>query len=322
MGEDSGSGVGTQLREFAAALGVLYEAACVGRWEGVTKFLATYLGVRSVEIVDRGSRGRPSAPIRLIDDQGLHSSRGRRRASTMVAGLVTEPAVGEERREALAALEEQLGRLLALAERRDEERRRRREAQATLDRLDLAVLLYDSRGRLVFVNEGARVAANAEPTIELDGEGLRLADPERQQALNRAVARMIAASTDPGARLADHLEVPRAGRRPLRLLVVPLHAEAEPGAGACAVFLSDSEAGIEAPAHILQRHYGLTQAEARVVAKLLQGGSLDLVAEQLGVQRETVRSHIKRIYAKVGTTRQSDLVAILLRGPAGLRWEC
>jgi len=69
--------------------------------------------------------------------------------------------------------------------------------------------------------------------------------------------------------------------------------------------------GPEAEASLV-RSRGLTPAEARVAVRMARGSSTARVARELGVSLETVRTHLKRIYAKLGTTRQADLVRILL----------
>lgn len=58
--------------------------------------------------------------------------------------------------------------------------------------------------------------------------------------------------------------------------------------------------------------YGLTPAEARVAARLVKGETVDEVAFAHGVSRETVRTQIKSIYAKLGVSRQVDLLRLLL----------
>ncbi len=58
--------------------------------------------------------------------------------------------------------------------------------------------------------------------------------------------------------------------------------------------------------------YGLTPAETRVAAAFVCGSSIVQVAQQQGICVETVRSHLKRIYQKLGTTRQAELVHLVL----------
>jgi len=43
------------------------------------------------------------------------------------------------------------------------------------------------------------------------------------------------------------------------------------------------------------------------------------LAEELGITPLTARTHLKRVFAKTGTTRQADLVSLLLSGPALLQ---
>jgi DNA-binding CsgD family transcriptional regulator len=85
------------------------------------------------------------------------------------------------------------------------------------------------------------------------------------------------------------------------------------------VFIGDPDRPVEIdPAHLCQI-YGLSRAEARVVALLARGYRLDQVADALGVAYETVRKHLKQVFGKTGTARQAELVRLLVTGPAGLR---
>jgi DNA-binding CsgD family transcriptional regulator len=58
--------------------------------------------------------------------------------------------------------------------------------------------------------------------------------------------------------------------------------------------------------------YELTPAEARVTQLLLQGSATGAIARRLGIQLETARTHVRRVLAKTGTHRQSELIRQLL----------
>jgi DNA-binding CsgD family transcriptional regulator len=66
---------------------------------------------------------------------------------------------------------------------------------------------------------------------------------------------------------------------------------------------------------MLTTFYGLTPAEQRVAQAILEGYRLDEVANKLAISRNTARTHMKRIYAKTNTARQTDLIRLLLTGP-------
>jgi DNA-binding CsgD family transcriptional regulator len=59
--------------------------------------------------------------------------------------------------------------------------------------------------------------------------------------------------------------------------------------------------------------YGLTNAEARLLRFLSDGCGLLEAARELVITKNTARTHMRSIYAKVGTHRQSDLVRLLHR---------
>ncbi|MFK3779323.1 helix-turn-helix transcriptional regulator [Agrobacterium sp. NPDC089420] len=58
----------------------------------------------------------------------------------------------------------------------------------------------------------------------------------------------------------------------------------------------------------LRKTYGLTQAEARVAGMLLDGKTSRHMATELGVQINSVRAHLKAIYAKTDTHSQVELL--------------
>jgi DNA-binding CsgD family transcriptional regulator len=64
-------------------------------------------------------------------------------------------------------------------------------------------------------------------------------------------------------------------------------------------------------AEVLQALFDLTAAEARVAGAVGNAVTLEALAENLGLSRETVRSQLKAVLAKTGLKRQSELTALL-----------
>lgn len=56
---------------------------------------------------------------------------------------------------------------------------------------------------------------------------------------------------------------------------------------------------------------GLTSSEARIAQKLIEGGRADAIARDVGVGLETVRTHIRRIYNKLGVGSREELFSRL-----------
>lgn len=63
--------------------------------------------------------------------------------------------------------------------------------------------------------------------------------------------------------------------------------------------------------------YSLTRSEARFMAKLVEYPELSVVAAALNISLSTAKTHLKRIYRKTDTNRQSVLIHKIVIGPAG-----
>jgi DNA-binding CsgD family transcriptional regulator len=80
-----------------------------------------------------------------------------------------------------------------------------------------------------------------------------------------------------------------------------------------AVFISDPEKHPRPQARFLCGLFGLTGAESRLAILLVQGNTLQDSADRLDVTPATVRSQLMQVFQKTGTSRQSQLVSLLLR---------
>lgn len=68
----------------------------------------------------------------------------------------------------------------------------------------------------------------------------------------------------------------------------------------------------------IERLFKLSPAESRLAGLLAEGVSTEEAALQLGVSKHTVRSQLQSIFAKTGTSRQGELVRMLLSSAATL----
>jgi DNA-binding CsgD family transcriptional regulator len=196
----------------------------------------------------------------------------------------------------------------------------------SMDRLLYGVILLDEAGFVLLANGVARRHLVARDGLTEERGTLGASKPSESSALRRLVAETLDVAT--GRRLGSGgvLRISRpSGARPLSLLVAPFKRVAADPFGdrqpAAVVFVSDPETRIDAPAEMLARLHGLSPAEARVAAEVVEGGSLSEIADRLGVSRNTANTHLKRVFEKTGTRRQSDLVRLLALGAATLAKE-
>lgn len=75
-----------------------------------------------------------------------------------------------------------------------------------------------------------------------------------------------------------------------------------------AVFVAQADAPLIPPTEVVAALFDLTPAEARVFERIITDRTVARAAASLGVGASTVKTHLLRIYDKVGVRRQADLI--------------
>jgi len=180
-----------------------------------------------------------------------------------------------------------------------------------LEQIVKPTLLVDVDGRVLYANPAAEAALRASTVIAQQQDRLvapQPADTERMQALiERAARHQAGGETRLGAAagMTAIVTVTPAGR------AMTLHSLA-PTAVAL-VMLHDPRGAAPSPAR-LQGTFGLTPAETVLAQGLIAGQRLAEIAATRSVSVETVRTQLRALFRKTGTTRQPDLVRVLLAG--------
>lgn len=191
-----------------------------------------------------------------------------------------------------------------------------------IDQLKVATVLLDERGRVVSTNRRAQdLLAERSGVLVKDGE-LQLVARGQTDELRRRIAKVLQGVPTGGTQVVEAMRVPRSGDvADLGLVIrpVPVNVRAEGEAiPAVAVFISDPSEHSDAPLQIITQLFGFTPTEAQLSMLLANGLSLDEAAEALGVSRNTVRTHLRSVFAKTGVTRQPLLVRLILKSVASL----
>ena len=188
---------------------------------------------------------------------------------------------------------------------------------SVLDRLREGVILIDKNGSVLLLNAAAQEIIARNDALSVHRAGLQAANLQQNAELSRMIHGTAKTSSANGTSSGGYLAVTRNSRsRPYLLLVTPLPAHRHfvgVNSAAVAVFITDPEKKPEANEEILKHLYGLTPKQTNLVSHLLEGKSLQETASEMQVSSETVRSHLKEIFSKTGTTRQAELLALLLK---------
>ena len=84
------------------------------------------------------------------------------------------------------------------------------------------------------------------------------------------------------------------------------------GDAVVAVFLTDPEAPVRMPIETLVEQFGLSPSELRVLMGLMQGQTPREIADAHGIAIPTIRTHLRHLFAKTGTSRQMQLVKLAM----------
>jgi DNA-binding CsgD family transcriptional regulator len=194
---------------------------------------------------------------------------------------------------------------------------------STLDKLTAGVVVVAADNRILHANDVARRMFTAGGPVREAG-GRLAAGGKAGAELTRAIdlARRNEAGIGAigiGVQFGDEADEPTVAHV-LPLASGDLRTRLIPQATA-AVFIT--RAGRAAPAKIgaIAAAFRLTPAETRVLEQLLSGMSLVEAAAALKIAETTAKTHLSRIFAKTGVSRQAELVALVDRLKPPLREE-
>ena len=196
-------------------------------------------------------------------------------------------------------------------------RERERLVLNTLDRLDQPLIVTDAKGRLVVKNHAADAFFDEDGILTLERDGSLGCQVQRN---NQHLRALIAAAFDPGA--AKGLTyggvmgmLTAKTQRPVSVMVSPFRDRYGIGGGSkryAIIMIADPTGRIPTLQEDLRVIYDLTKKEAEIAILLAEGKSISEISAELGTSLNTIRTHVKHVFGKVGTNRQASLVRYVL----------
>lgn len=186
-------------------------------------------------------------------------------------------------------------------------------AHAALELLSTAVVMARMNGRVVYANAAARALAARKDGLRLGSErsGMAGSSSCETTALRVAIAAAAGAPADRASGRGGVVPLRRnGGGRPYVVIVHPLAAILGREPLALLVIL-DMAQRPSPPSALLVCAFGLTAAEARLAIALCHGCRVEEAAREFSLSRNTVRTQLRRVFAKTGTGRQADLIRLL-----------
>lgn len=190
--------------------------------------------------------------------------------------------------------------------------------EEAIEAMGIGTILLGGAGQVIYTNPLARMLLANQSTLSLCDARLTCARSAQRRLLKDMIGRALA---DLSGKFARAFPLSSGEHGELLLLIravaYPLSVSDEPGPRVV-IFLSDRGTRPVLPREVISELFGLTPSEADLSIKLSEGASLAEAAALLNISEQTARTYSKRIYAKTGTSRQSDLVQLILAGVARL----
>jgi DNA-binding CsgD family transcriptional regulator len=210
---------------------------------------------------------------------------------------------------------------------------------AKLEEMDVAICLIRADGSIGRLSPAAEAVLNKRSGIWIRNGRLEASSMAEQRTLNALIA--AACSTAQGCGTQHPVEVRATSiggtllktwtalaggamlitrnppLRPLQVVVSPFCSAGtlnESHAVALVQF-SDPSAVPQSRSSILRALFALTPTESRLTDLLAQGLELREAADQMKITFETARFNVKRVLAKTGARRQTELVRMMLSLP-------
>lgn len=186
-----------------------------------------------------------------------------------------------------------------------------------LAHVGIGVFALDALGRVVYANPAGETLLGDAVAI-VDGR-LRIGLAEQRIATDAAIHGMLMEHSEDRFGDPKPILVPRASsNRPLVLYLLPVGTQTRPAdhflkQTRAIVLLVDSRPSDPPDPAVVRDLLGLTLGEARVASTVGSGLPPRQAAEKLGISEETVRTTLKRVFSKIGVSRQSELALLLTK---------
>ena len=187
------------------------------------------------------------------------------------------------------------------------------------NRINDGVVLVSNKGTVSFQNRAAEKILRAKGSVHVSRNGTLVCGSSSESTKLKKVIESVFKNSENEGQFGGGLSVSRPnGQLPLDITITPFKEEYRYGRGSekfALVLIADPDRPDSASEEGLRAQFGLTRAEARVAKLLADGHSLRDVSDLLETTPNTTRTHLKRIFSKTGTNRQSSLVKLILSSP-------
>jgi DNA-binding CsgD family transcriptional regulator len=186
--------------------------------------------------------------------------------------------------------------------------------ERALDAFERAVFGLNQHGKVLFSNHTARQLLSEAGGLRIKQDRLHADIPQQDDKLQCMLQHALQGAGFPASSVLVDRRCDKPAFRVTAMPVAGSQLGSVPGVTTL-VFVDDPSRTMLSRAASLRMLFRLSPTEARLADLLLRGMEVREAAECLGTTVQTTRFHLKRVLAKTGARRQSDMVRMMLSIP-------
>jgi DNA-binding NarL/FixJ family response regulator len=179
---------------------------------------------------------------------------------------------------------------------------------AAMDQFSFGMLIIDMGYQIIHCNRaGQKLLAKGNPLSSAHG---KLRTSNNNGELRAVLDQGLGKGNDSATPAAMSLLDPRSNTA-IQIWVKPLPVVGDSAEQTAMLIINDTSLNVIAPSCLLKSLYGFTEKESKLAHSLASGLTINEYCKIAFVTPNTVRTHLKSIYRKTSTNRQTELVRLL-----------
>lgn len=183
----------------------------------------------------------------------------------------------------------------------------------TVENEGKGIIVLDNNSNIILLNKIAETILSKKDGLEITNNGLEVTDPVLSIQFKKNLKKML--SKEIFSKNEFLLAIPKRNKNiPLIIQMIPFTEKSSfnENLNKIIIILYDPEFSTLPNSTFLENVFQFTDQERNIAMLLAKGMDLKEIAENLKISLHTVRTHLKHIYSKTCTSRQAELVKLLL----------
>jgi len=258
-----------------------------------------------------------AAPQGAVDSAAVVIERSDTRMTLLsVLRRADQGVVDEVTRERLRLLAPHIRQSTIMTRKIEAESRAATGLADAIDVLSTAICLLDGEGRVVRANAACRRLFADADLITAIGGRIVIRGTSADRMLHGLLGKEDDETTMGVHDEVEFLTSTRGSHYLVRAVVLG-RARRQSGtataAATSALFVQKASIATATAANLAAKAFRLTPSESRVLVAIIEIGGVPEVAKAFGVAETTVKTHLSRLFEKMGVSRQADLMKIVAR---------